>query len=89
MPTTTITSKGQITLPKEVREHLHVHEGDRVEFVIDDQGKVEMRPLSGSIQSLFGLLLQPGTRAVSVQEMNEAIGRFHAEENQRILKGKA
>ncbi len=87
MSTTTITSKGQITLPKEVREHLHVHEGDRLEFMIDDQGKVEMRPISRSIQSLFGLLHQPGMRTVSVEEMNEAVGRFHAEENERILKG--
>jgi antitoxin PrlF len=88
MSTTTITSKGQITLPKEVREHFHLHEGDRLEFMIDDQGRVEMRPLSRSIQSLFGLLHRPGARAVSVKEMNEAIGRFHAEENGRILKGK-
>ena len=46
MAIATITSKGQITLPKEVREHLQLAEGDRVEFVIEGQGKVQVRPLA-------------------------------------------
>lgn len=40
MPMATITSKGRITLPREVREHLHVGKGDRVEFEIERDGEV-------------------------------------------------
>ena len=86
MSTSTMTCEGLITLPEDVREHLHLAAGDRVEFRIDCTGKVELRPVV-SIQSIAGLLHQPGMRAVSVEEMNEGIAQFHAAENERILKG--
>ncbi len=89
MPTSTITSEGEIRLPEEVREHLHLAAGDRVEFLIDCTGKVELRPVAVPIQSLFGILHQPGMRAVSVEEMNEGVAQFHAAENERILRGEA
>lgn len=56
MPTSTITGKGQITLPKEIRDHLKLAEGDRVEFVIDAGGEVRIRTVSGSVRKLHGLL---------------------------------
>jgi antitoxin PrlF len=56
MPTATITSKGQITFPKEVRDHLKLAEGDRVEFIIDAGGEVRVRTVSGSVRKLHGLL---------------------------------
>ena len=87
MSTATITSKGQITLPREVREHLHLSEGDRVEFLIEPEGGVRLRPLTGSVRNLFGILHRPGMRALSVEEMDEAIGRHLAEDNERILRG--
>jgi antitoxin PrlF len=87
MPTSTITKEGQIILPTEVREHLHLVAGDRVEFLINAGGTVELRPISGSFREAFGMLHQPGMRPVSVEEMNEGIAQFHAAENERILKG--
>ena len=81
-------SKGQVTVPKEVRTHLNLHDGDRLEFLIDAEGKVVLVPVAGSYRKAFGMLHQPGMRAVSVEEMNEGIARFHAEENERILKRK-
>ena len=56
MPTATITSKGQITLPKEIRDHLKLAEGDRVEFIIDASGEVRVRTVSGPVCKLHGLL---------------------------------
>ena len=38
MPTATLTTKGQVTIPKEVREHLGVETGDRLSFVVQDDG---------------------------------------------------
>jgi antitoxin PrlF len=87
MPTSTITSKGQITLPREVREYLHLSEGDRVEFLIDPADGVRLRPMTGSVKDLAGMLHQPGMRPLSIREIDEAIARFHIEENERILRG--
>lgn len=44
MSTSTLTSKGQITLPKEVRAHLGVAEGDRLDFIIGVDGSVRGGP---------------------------------------------
>jgi len=74
-----------VTLPDEVREHLQLKAGDRVEYLIKPSGNVELRP--ASTESLFGILHRPGMRAVSIEEMKEGIARFHAEENERIRKG--
>ena len=77
MPSSTLTSKGQITLPKEVREHLHVTEGDRVDFVIDEDGKVVLQPARSRLEDLWGMLHDPGRKKVSIEEMDEAIEREH------------
>jgi antitoxin PrlF len=44
MPTGTLTSKGQITIPKQIREHLHLETGRRVEFSVDSKGNVILTP---------------------------------------------
>ncbi len=86
MATATLTSRGQITLPKPVREHLGVHDGDRVDFMIRDDGSVAVRSLKGSVQRLAGLLARPGLKAPTNEEMNESIARFHADEDERIRR---
>lgn len=78
MPTATITSKGQITLPKEVREALRVSTGDQIDFVINERGEVTVHSALGDVRRLRGMLKRPGQRAISVEEMNEAILRHHA-----------
>ena len=87
MAIATVTSKGQITLPKEVREHLHLAEGDRVEFVIEGQGKVQVRPLAGSVRSLFGCLRDPKRTVPSLEELEERLIDSLAEDNERIRRG--
>jgi len=73
VPTSTLTSKGQITIPKEVREHLGVDTGDRLSFVVLDDGSVVVRPLTRHVRELGGLLHRPGRRTVSLPEMDQAI----------------
>lgn len=46
MPTATVTSKGQVTIPASVREGLGLHAGDRVDFVRLDDGSFKLRPAS-------------------------------------------
>ena len=73
MPIGTLTSKGQITIPKEIRERLHLQTGHRLEFHIDSNGKVTLIPRNKDIRSLKGILRPKRKRPVSVEEMNEAI----------------
>jgi len=75
MPSATITSKGQVTVPKSVRQALKVGAGDRLDFVIEDEGRVIVRAGVTDIRDLRGVLHRPGRRAVTIEEMNAAIER--------------
>jgi len=72
MPTATLTSKGQITIPAGVRAALGVETGDQLEFVEVAQGRYEVmastRPVT-ALKSLFG----PPNRRVSIEDMNRTI----------------
>jgi len=72
MATATVTSKGQTTIPKRIREHLRLGSGDRVEFVIDREGRVVLTPLKVDIRELRGMLGR-APRHVTIEEMDEAI----------------
>ena len=72
MPAATLTSKGQTTVPKEVRDYLNLQEGDQIEFVIEE-GEVVLRPATLDIKSLKGILRQEGRKVVSIEQMNRAI----------------
>jgi antitoxin PrlF len=76
MATATITSKGQVTIPKAIREHLHVAEGDRIDFRVGEDGTVRLVSLSRPVHDLFGILHRPGRKPVSVEEMNAAIAPY-------------
>jgi len=72
MPTSTVTSKGQTTIPKEIREQLNLKPGDRVEFVTDADGRVVVLPATVDAAELAGIL-KPPSRSVTVEAMNQAI----------------
>jgi AbrB family looped-hinge helix DNA binding protein len=73
MPTATLTSKGQITIPKEVREKLQLRTGHRLAFVFDPSGKVTLEPLNKDYRRLHGIVKHTNTRPVTLAEMDEAI----------------
>jgi antitoxin PrlF len=75
MPSATITSKGQLTLPKAIRERLRLGVGDRVDFVVTDDGTVVLRPATVDVRELKGLLHRRGVKPLSVEEMNVVIRR--------------
>lgn len=68
----TVTSKGQITLPKALRDLLHLKAGDRVEFIIEGDDSVRMVPRTASVTRLRGMLPAPKD-PVSLEAMDEAI----------------
>lgn len=78
MSTGTMTSKGQITIPKAVRDDLGLVNGSRVVFERTPEGDYLLRREASSIRSLRGVLRYHGP-AVSVEEMNEAIAAAAAE----------
>jgi len=75
MATATITSKGQITLPKEVRDKLHLTAGEKVDFRVNEESRTAVLvPLNKSIDDVFGALKsRRKVIPVTVEEMNTAI----------------
>ena len=69
---TTLSSKGQVTIPAEIRNRLRLNVGDRIEFVIFESNRVEMIPQRGSVEALKGMVKWTG-RPVSLAEMDDAV----------------
>jgi antitoxin PrlF len=79
MNTSTLTSKGQTTIPAKVRSHLKLRPGDKIEFVIERDGRVVLTPKNIDVRELRGML-GPARRHLTIEQMDEAIrsrfGRF-------------
>jgi len=75
MPSAKLTSKGQITIPRAIREHLTCDAGDRLDFQVEVDGSVKIARRTRDLRELCGLLHRAGEKAVSVEEMNEGIRR--------------
>jgi AbrB family looped-hinge helix DNA binding protein len=74
----TMTSKGQITIPKQIRDRLRLEPGHRVEFQVDRQGQIIMRAKNVDIREIKGILRSTRKTPASVEEMNEAIARGYS-----------
>ena len=77
MPKATLTTKGQITIPKEVRERLGVEAGDRLEFVEQERGVYKVVAVMRDVKHLKGLIPKP-SKPVSVEEMKAAVRKAAA-----------
>ena len=73
MPTATLTSKGQLTLPKTIRHLLRLSAGDRVDFIVKDDGTVVLQPATVDVRELKGLLHKKGRKPLTIDEMNAII----------------
>ncbi|HYN38225.1 MAG TPA: AbrB/MazE/SpoVT family DNA-binding domain-containing protein [Rhodospirillales bacterium] len=82
MATATITTKGQTTIPKAVRDRLHLEPGDRVEFVVQEDGTALMIPATLTLAELKGTI-PPPPRALSLEEMDQALAARAAERARR------
>ena len=67
-----LTQKGQTTIPQNIRQYLDVHAGDKLEFIIDPDGRVFLAPLTEKAIKLKGMLAKP-KRKVSIEQMNKAM----------------
>ncbi len=75
MAVATMTKKGQVTIPKSIRDALGLHSGDKLEFILDESGRVLCTPVTRRVDDVFGRLHRPGRKVVSVEEMNEQVRR--------------
>ena len=73
MTLATLTSKGQVTIPKTVRDSLKIRSGDKIEFVVTESGEALIRPLTMHVDDVFGKLHIADRRPVSVEDMSDAI----------------
>ncbi|HEX2252064.1 MAG TPA: type II toxin-antitoxin system PrlF family antitoxin [Thermoanaerobaculia bacterium] len=73
MPVSTVTIKGQVTVPKPIRERLGLRSGDRIEFRVNPTGEVVVEAATVDLRDLRGAL--KADRRVTVEEMKEVVRR--------------
>jgi len=73
MSTLTVTSKGQVTLRKDLLKHLGIHPGEKIAVEKLPDGRIEVRAArpSGKISEVFGILKREGGPSLSIDDMNE------------------
>ena len=89
MPAATLTSKGQLTIPAEVRDALGLKTGEKIEFLANPDGSYALQPKTGSIMEMYGMLAKyahKGRKAPTIAEMEEAILEGAQEDYNRSVK---
>jgi antitoxin PrlF len=77
MPTARLSTKGQLVVPKEIREFLGLEPGDRIDFVVEEDGRVSLRPALVDFRTLRGSVGDADAPSVTLEEMDRAIRRRH------------
>lgn len=75
MATATLTSKGQLTIPKAVRDSLHLHTGDRVAFFIKGESEALLKPVTKSVDEVFGRLHNANQPRRTIEDMKAAVAK--------------
>ena len=68
-----ITTKGQCVVPKKIRDYMRLNPGDKIDFIIREDGEVYVRPVILDVRELKGQLKKPGRKPVSLKEMEKAV----------------
>ena len=82
MPIATMTSKGQITIPKKVRDVLGLHSGDRLKITFEKEGCFFVTPVKKNVDDLFGKLFNPSRATISIEAINEVLRQKFQQEKQ-------
>jgi AbrB family looped-hinge helix DNA binding protein len=70
-----LTTKGQVTIPKEIRESLKLQTGDKIEIVLTDDQEAVIRPVSKKVDEIFCRLHRPGRISISTADMDKVVKR--------------
>ncbi len=68
-----ITTKGQCVVPKKIRDYMRLNPGDKIDFVIREDGEVYVRPVILDVRELKGQMKRSGRKPVSLKEMGKAV----------------
>ena len=87
----TVSDKGQVTVPKNIRDQLHIATGSKLDFQVEQDGSLRVRVLVRGSDNLFGLVHRPGIKPLSIKAMDEGIvaatqARNQGSRNQRSRK---
>lgn len=82
----TVTDKGQITVPKEIRDQTGIVPGSRLDFEVQGDGTLRVRVLTRGADNLFGLVHRAGIKARSIEEMDQGIAAAVDARNRRAPK---
>jgi len=82
----TVTDKGQVTVPKEIRDQIGIEPGSRLDFEVQDDGTLRVRLLTRGADNLFGLLHREGIKPRSLDEMDQGIVKAVGDRNRRTRK---
>jgi AbrB family looped-hinge helix DNA binding protein len=80
-----VTSKGQMTIPKEIRERLGLRKGGKVRMTLDADNRIVMQPKPVRLSDLAGMLGKP-PRSLTLEEMDDAIGQAAVERFRRATR---
>ena len=74
MSIATITSKGQVTLPKDMRRKLHLEAGEKIDFRVDEEtGTATLVPINKCVEDIFGLMSRKQGKRATIEDMDKAI----------------
>jgi antitoxin PrlF len=79
----TVTDKGQVTLPKPIRDQLGIRAGTRIDFEVHADGSLRARVLTRGSAGLFGLVARPGEAARSLEEIDAGVTEAVVERSRR------
>ena len=73
MASTKLTTKGQVTIPKKIREALRLDTGDKIEIIITKDNEAVIRPISKKVDEIFCKLHKPEQKVVPLKDIDQAI----------------
>jgi AbrB family looped-hinge helix DNA binding protein len=79
MATSSVTSKGQITIPKRIREQLRLRTGDKVDFSVEQDGTVKLHPIAKRVSEVFGAFASKVPERLSDAEIKRRLKRAFKE----------
>lgn len=75
MTLSTVTSKGQVTIPKAVRDRLRLEAGDKLDFRVEDDGTIRVHPVAKKTSEVFAVFAEKAAQPYSVAEQRDAVKR--------------
>lgn len=82
----TVTDKGQVTVPKNIRDQLNIVTGSKLDFEVEEDGSLRVRVLARGSENLFGLVRRSGIKPLGIKAMDEGIVAATKARNQRSRK---